>query len=249
MLRSLRGVGRSLFRTGRSAVFSAYYAAVRINHRRELYAPRKCVGDAEFRSYELVNKHGGDLLLGRLLANCGPGATVYDVGANTGTYTLAVAAARPDASVVAFEPNPDVREQLAANVRRNGFENVAVRGEGVGDRSGTRTFYQSTYDELGSFRRGNAAGWEARVRDAVDVPVVTLDDVVASGEVPPPDHLKVDVEGFGREVFDGARATLETHRPTVYFEPHGREEASAVASVLDAAGYSIRTRPGAWVAE
>lgn len=249
MSRSLRGVGRSLFRVGRAAVFSTYYAAVRFNHGHELYAPRKRVGDAEFRSYELVNRHGRDVLLRRLSAECERGETVYDVGANTGTYTLAVAAAHPEASVVAFEPNPEVREQLAANVRRNGFENVTVRGEGVGDRSGTRTFYRSTYDELGSFRRENAAGWEARVRDTVAVPVVALDDVVARGEIPPPDHLKVDVEGFGRAVFDGARETLETSRPTVYFEPHGRAEATAVASILEEAGYSIRTRLGAWIAE
>jgi FkbM family methyltransferase len=247
--RPLPPVGRSLFRAGRAAAFSTYYAAVRVNHRRELYAPRKRVGDASFRSYELVNKHGRDLLLRRLLDACGPDEVVYDVGANTGVYSLAVAASVPGASVVAFEPNPDVREHLSANVRLNGFENVDVRGEGVGDRSGARTFYRSTYDELGSFRRENAAGWEARVRDAVEVPVATLDGVVARGEAPPPDHLKVDVEGFGREVLTGARETLETHRPAVYFEPHDGEDLDAIGSLLEAAGYAIRTRPEGWIAE
>jgi FkbM family methyltransferase len=238
---------RRLFRGGRRLAYGAYYAVNRLNHRRECYAPRKRVGDATFRSYELLLRHGDDVLLRRLLDACSAGDVVYDVGANTGTYSLSVAATHPDARVVAFEPDPTVCSQLEANVRVNGFSTVAVRCEGVADQTGTRTFYRSTYDELGSFRAANAAGWEARVRDAVDVPAVALDALVADGTVPPPDHLKVDVEGFGREVFAGGRDVLRRHRPYVYYEPHDGEDDDAVAELLTDAGYEVRTRPEGWV--
>ncbi|SDM14390.1 methyltransferase, FkbM family [Halogranum gelatinilyticum] len=249
---TLRDVGRRLFRAGRFLVFSGYYAAVGYNHRYELYAPAKRVGDARFRSYELVNKHGRDGLLRALLANCDSGETVVDVGANTGVYSLAVAAARPTARVVAFEPNPAVCEQLRTNVRLNDFEDrVDVRAEGLGSESGTATFYRSTYDELGSFVADNAAGWEARVRDTVEVDVRRLDDLVADGEVPPPDHLKIDVEGFGYDVVTGSLQTIRNHRPVVYFEPHAvadpTRDADAVGDRLRSVGYRIHERENGWV--
>jgi FkbM family methyltransferase len=230
----------------RQPFYDAYYAVTRANHERELLATRKRVGDATFRSYEPLLRHGDDVLLGRLLDAVAPGDVVYDVGANTGVYALAVAARRPDARVVAFEPDPAVRSHLAANVRVNGFDNVEVRGEGVGDETGTRRFFRSTYDELGSFDEARASAWEARVRDAVEVPVVTLDDVVAAG-APPPDHLKVDVEGGAAAVVAGARTVLESARPTVYFEPHDESERRAVADAFAPLGYEIRTRPEGWL--
>lgn len=230
----------------RRPLYAAYYAASRANHDRELVATTKRVGDATFRSYEPLLRHGDDVLLRRLLAAVEPGDTVYDVGANTGVYALAVAASHPDVRVLAFEPDPSVCSQLSANVRVNGFDNVAVRAEGVGAETGTRRFHRSTYDELGSFRAGRAAAWEASVRDTVEVPVVALDDVVAEG-ARPPDHLKIDVEGGAADVVDGARDVLASARPRVYFEPHDQRERRAVAAALEPLGYEIRTRPDGWV--
>ncbi|WP_224269754.1 FkbM family methyltransferase [Haloprofundus salinisoli] len=250
MRSDVRYVLRHPFYGLRYALFSAYYAVSGFNHRHELYASRKHAGPASFRSYELSDKHVDDVLLGRLLRACEPGDVVYDVGANTGVYSLAVAAVEPTARVVAFEPNPDVAAQLRTNVDRNGFgDRVAVREEGVGEETETRRFHRSTYDELGSFDARNAGAWEASVRDEIDVRVVALDDI-ASGELPAPDHLKVDVEGYGLEVLRGARETLRSARPTVYFEPHtegGEDRTDEIASLLRSLGYRIRVRPGAWL--
>lgn len=249
-----RRVARALFRTGRYLVFSAYYVAIALNHRHELYAPVKTVDGVRFRSYELVNKHGRDTLLRQLLARCAPGDTVVDVGANTGVYSLAAAAVDPSVQVVAFEANPDVCEQLRTNVRRNEFEErIEVFATGLGDESGVQSFYRSTYDELGSFAAANAGAWEARVRDEVEVPIARLDDLVDDGEVPPPDHLKVDVEGFGYDVLRGAEETLRHHRPTVYFEPHAvaddERDETAVSTLLQSLDYRIRMQEDAWLCE
>jgi hypothetical protein len=134
-------VGRRL----RLLVFSTYYLLVGLNHRYELLAPHKRVDGATFRSYELVNKHGGDRLLAALCRSVESGDVVVDAGANTGVYALAVAATRPDARVVAFEPSPGVVEQCRTNVRANGFaDRVDVRPVGLGSEAGEATFYRST---------------------------------------------------------------------------------------------------------
>jgi FkbM family methyltransferase len=251
----LRGVAIAAGRRLRLLVFSTYYVLVGLNHRYELVAPRKRVDGATFRSYELVNKHGGDRLLTALCRRVEPGDVVVDAGANTGVYALAVAATRPDARVVAFEPSPTVVEQCRTNVRLNGFgDRIDVRGVGLGSEAGEATFYRSTYDELGSFNAGNAGAWEASVADTVAVPVATVDGLVADGDVPAPDHLKVDVEGFEYEVLVGARETLRRHRPAVYLEVHDVPDAdgtradheAALANLLRDCGYRIRRRDSEW---
>lgn len=199
------------------AAYRTYYRLNGLNHERRLWAPPKRAAGVRFRSYEPLPRHCRDELLAALCGELGPDEVVYDVGANTGVYTLAAAASRPDVRVVAFEPDPRVVEHLRRNVACNDLEDrVTVRAEGVGDETGSARFHRSSYDELGSFRPGNAAAWTADVTETTTVPVVRLDDL----EAPPPDHLKIDVEGFGREVLAGAAETIERHRPTVYFEPH-----------------------------
>jgi FkbM family methyltransferase len=249
----LRSVAVAVGRRLRLLVFSTYYVLVGLNHRHELFAPRKSVDGASFRSYELVNKHGGDRLLARLCRSVEPGDVVIDAGANTGVYALAVAATRPDARVVAFEPAPAVVEQCRTNVRRNGFEDrIDVRGVGLGSEAGEATFYRSNYDELGSFNAGNAGAWEASVEERVSVPVATVDGLVAEGEMPPPDHLKIDVEGFEYEVLVGACETLREHRPVVYLEVHDvpgvtrTDHEAALAALLRDCGYRIRRRGSEW---
>jgi FkbM family methyltransferase len=249
----LRGVAVAVGRRLRLLVFSTYYVLVGLNHRYELFAPRKWVDGATFRSYELVNKHGGDRLLTRLCRSVEPGDVVIDAGANTGVYALAVAATCPDAWVVAFEPSPTVVEQCRTNVRLNDFEDrIDVRGVGLGHESGEATFYRSNYDELGSFNAGNAGAWEASVEETVSVPVATVDEFVVDGGMSPPDHLKIDVEGFEHEVLLGARETLRRHRPVVYLEVHDvpgvtrAEHEAALAGLLRACGYRIRRRGSEW---
>nr|WP_303645267.1 FkbM family methyltransferase [Salinirubrum litoreum] len=236
-------------------VFSTYYLLVGLNHRYELLAPSKSVDGASFRSYELVNKHGDDRLLATLCRSVDPGDVVIDAGANTGVYALAVAATCPDAQVVAFEPSPSVVEQCRRNVRLNAFEDrIDVRGVGLGSESGAATFYRSNYDELGSFNAGNAGAWEASVEDTVSVPVATVDALVAAAELSPPDHLKIDVEGFEYEVLLGARETLRRHRPVVYLEVHDvpdtdrtrADHESALADLLRDCDYRIRRRGSEW---
>jgi hypothetical protein len=46
----------------------------------------------------------------------------------------------------------------------------------------------------------------------------TIDGIVSSGDVKPPDVIKIDVEGAELMVFEGAQKVLATRAPTVVFE-------------------------------
>lgn len=243
---------RALVSAARSVGYAAYYRVRGLNYRLRLAAPRKHVRSRSYRSYEPFEVHRNDPLLDALLDRCAPEDVVWDVGANTGAYALAIAAEYPDCTVVAVEPDPRSAARLRANVALNGFEDrVRVLQAGLGSESRAAPFYRSSFHELSSFNRFNAARWGARVIGTDEVRVEPLDALV--GEYPPPDLLKVDVEGFGHEVLRGASGVLAEERPLVYAEPHatgpgeGDDAADAMRSLLADRGYAIDGDDGAWI--
>lgn len=256
-LGSVSGTLRRAFYAGRYLLYSAHYRLTDANYRHRALATEKRVREGSFRSYELYDRHGSDWLLAALLDRCQDGDVAVDVGANTGVYALSVAAEYPDARVIAIEPNPDTVEKLRANVEVNGFGGrIEPLPIGLGAEATTAPFYRSNYHELSSFNRYNAERWEARIVGTEGIPVSTLDTLVAEGTIPPPDHLKIDTEGFGYEVLRGARETLAAHRPFVYVEPHARSgdetddtgaAATGIRELLSAADYAIIPGADAWV--
>jgi FkbM family methyltransferase len=130
------------------------------------------------------------------------GATVMDVGANVGAYTLLFATwAGPSGRVYAFEPSIASRSGLERHLRLNGLSTrVTVRPEAVAQMTGTAPFRESGSD--GDNRMLAEADAAARV-----VPCVSVDDFCATHGVAP-DVIKVDVEGAELAVLRGARRTI-----------------------------------------
>lgn len=252
-----RRAGYWLHSVGRSLPDAVYYRLAGMNYRYCGVATEKRVRHGSFRSYELYNRHGNDWLLAALLDRCRDGEVVVDVGANTGVYALSVACEYPDATVVAIEPDPTTVERLRANIATNeGRTRTPVLAIGCGSTDGSVPFYRSSYHELSSFNRYNAERWGSRVVGCETVPIRRLDSLVADGTIPPPDHLKIDTEGFGLAVLDGAREILETHRPIIYIEPHARtagesadhgETATGMRDLIGEANYAIIPGENGWV--
>ncbi|MFG2053061.1 amino acid adenylation domain-containing protein [Micromonospora sp. NPDC048930] len=82
-----------------------------------------------------------------------PGATVLDVGANIGMFSLFVHAVCPDATIHAFEPVPSVVELLRRNVAEFGVP-ATVHGFGLSRAAGEVSF---TYYPGYSMMSGHAA--------------------------------------------------------------------------------------------
>lgn len=169
-----------------------------------------------------------------------PGATVYDVGANIGFFTLLAAAFAGEAGrVIAFEPVPAIADLVREAAQRSQLsDRVEVRTQAVALTPGTEALYvvdDASWSHLAS--RGNPG----RAVSTIDVEVTTLDAVVAQG-APPPDVIKLDVEGSEGDVLRGAHDTLRTHRPAVVVELHDTQ--ADALPVLRAAGYALENLTG-----
>lgn len=142
----------------------------------------------------------------------GDGAlTVVDVGANIGYYALmAVTTVDSDVSVLAIEPEPRNVDTLEMNVHLNEFEDsITIRNHAVGATERTAQLIVSDRSNL------HAIDDDFGGESAIDVPVGTLDDVVAEegyapGEV---DVVRMDVEGHEGAVFAGMQDILSADTP------------------------------------
>lgn len=168
------------------------------------------------------------------------GDVVYDVGANIGYFTLAAARlVGPSGRVVAFEPVPWCAEAVARNIELNELAQAEIHAVAVGERSGRARLLVV---EEASWSHLESTGRHADTREEIDVDVVSVDELVAAGTVPPPAVLKVDTEGAELQVIAGMRETIARHRPRIICELHDTNR--RFAALMDELGYRATNLDG-----
>jgi FkbM family methyltransferase len=169
-----------------------------------------------------------------------PGDIFYDIGANVGFFTvLGAKLVAPAGRVCAFEPLPGNVVALRHNIALNALERVSVVEAAVGREMGTASLILA---EEPTWAKLAAAGTPPAGR-ALPVRLVSVDALIASGSVPPPTLVKIDVEGAELDVITGMTVTMRRHRPTILCEMHGRNREFAAA--MRECGYEVAVLEGA----
>lgn len=141
-----------------------------------------------------------------------------DIGANIGYYTiLAATLAGPQGRVLAFEPQPAIRELLNANLALNRLSNVTVLPCALSDRTGTVRFCvpKPGNESMGSLRFNGR--FEADCE--IEVQARRLEDVLEAANCHRVDFVKLDAEGAELPILNGApRLFSGPDRPCVVFE-------------------------------
>jgi FkbM family methyltransferase len=127
-----------------------------------------------------------------LRAHVRQGGTFVDVGANVGTYALALARdAGESGKVIAIEPHPVTHARLAFNHAASGYTQVKLVQAAVGSEDG-KLLIETDGDNLGASHivSGDASG------KAIRVPSRRLSRILEEASVARVDALKIDVEGY-----------------------------------------------------
>jgi FkbM family methyltransferase len=155
-----------------------------------------------------------------------------DIGAHVGYITAIMA--RRCLHVTAFEPNPDMRRVLRANLRANNIGNVTVRHEAISDENGKARFFLNTESMYSGLVGHNG------LREIIDVETVTLDSVLPIATL-----VKIDVEGAESRVLKGMKSIMR-HNPDlrliVEVEPDRKGFSEEVYDLLD--GWRFRNLDG-----
>ncbi|MGH9500211.1 MAG: FkbM family methyltransferase [Terriglobales bacterium] len=165
------------------------------------------------------------------------GKTVYDVGAFHGLLTLFFASRARQ--VICYEPNQSNRKRLEENVALNHLSNVRVRPTGLGSRRETLRMAFNPLTPGGATVDQRATDHLLRHSSGVrveDVPVTTLASDIAENQLPAPDFIKIDIEGWEIEALRGARDILQTSHSELFLEMHGEtmdEKKRKVAQIVE----------------
>jgi FkbM family methyltransferase len=175
---------------------------------------------------------------------CRAGMVVYDLGANIGYTALAFAhAVGRTGRVYAFEPLPDNTRRIVEHVALNGLQEVVQLVPcAVSDHEGFERFdihYSHLQGRIAAPTEGDTQGEQS------EVPSISLDDFVYQRGNPPPDAIKIDIEGGATKAFPGMVHVLEAKRPIIFLEIHNAAEQQIAWDMLERYGYQMRLlRPG-----
>lgn len=143
----------------------------------------------------------------------------YDVGANTGLYTLFTA--KNCSKVVSFEPYPPNYELLKKDISKNSISNIEIYEIALSDSNGTISFDQPVEDDVGY---GSSSIVDKDTNNSIEAPTRTGDDLISEDSLPTPNIVKIDVEGSEPLVIDGLEDTLsDSDCRLVYCEVHIKE--------------------------
>lgn len=119
--------------------------------------------------------------------------TIVDIGANLGFVAMYLKVKYPDARIVCVEPDPDNFAQLALNMAQ--FVGAQCIPAAVGAVQGTATFYRNPVFHM----RHSLIAHDGA--EQINVPVITLSDVLDEAKIDTADLVKCDVEGGEINVF------------------------------------------------
>lgn len=164
-----------------------------------------------------------------------PAATVLDIGANVGVFSLFAATCGMAARVHAYEPNPEAAVFFEANVAASGSANVTLHRAALASARGIRSLQVNPGNWLVSHLSDSPSGHP--------VTAVTLEEALDDNGLDTCAFMKMDCEGSEYEILTGAgastlrriqRIALEFHPP-----PDGKFGLDSLQKRLRLAGFEI----------
>ena len=138
-------------------------------------------------------------------------ANIFDIGANIGFVSALFSVRNPDANIYAIEPGFDNYNFLKKNIEVNNLKNVYPLNVAA-----------SFENSIGSFNEHSAWGYLDSVENNStghhQVEVTTIDSLILKLGLKKIDLIKVDVEGFELQVFEGMSDTIKIYSPKIIVE-------------------------------
>ena len=155
--------------------------------------------------------------------------TIFDIGANTGIYSILSAYTNRTATIYSFEPFSSNIERLKKNIFLNEVEGIEIVPKAVGEKEDVINFTvpesNSISDTSSAIKGFSEYTYEGSLKwKTIQVPQTSLDNFVLDKHLPGIDLIKIDVEGYEVMLFKGAIKTFEQFSPIIQCEIFVDEE-------------------------
>ncbi len=163
-------------------------------------------------------------------------AIIFDIGANTGIYSLIAKTVNPASEVHAFEPLPAICTKLEHNCRMNDFD-VRCNATALSDVSGDATVFIPPGHHVYSVTvNANHNPPDVPVREE-QITTDTLSRYIANNHINRIDLMKIDVDWHEPEVLAGFGPYLQRFRPALLIEILDDANGARVEETLKDCGY------------
>lgn len=144
----------------------------------------------------------------------GPSDTVLDIGANIGCTAILFGSRAQ--RVVGFEPSPTTYRFLQKNLQASGLDNVTLENIGLGKTAGRFELTYAADNRSGGFVSNKLQASAGHKVETIEI--ARGDAFLEAAGIGKVDFIKIDVEGFERDVIEGLQGTLQACKPTVTLE-------------------------------
>lgn len=167
---------------------------------------------------------------------CERSQVIFDLGANTGIYSLIGKCVNPKADVYAFEPVSRVFAKLKENIALNKYDIIPVE-KAVSNADGVATIYDTSSEHTYSVTvNKNLHSKEVNVVEA-KIETITLDSFIRQNNIKRIDLIKIDVETHEPEVIEGFSEYLSKFQPSILIEILNNEVGEKISKMIEGLGY------------
>ena len=172
-----------------------------------------------------------------------PGSVLWDIGANIGLYSLYAAKTR-SCRVFAFEPSVFCLEFLSRNIWLNDLQSqitIVPNPLSYKTQLNLLTLHSREWGES-SNSFGTSLDQDGKEIDAsfdYSVLGVTIDEAISALKLPPPEHIKIDVDGIEPLILAGGAQTLKQVESVSVEVPTYRGANERVSELLSQAGLKL----------
>lgn len=178
--------------------------------------------------------HGGweKVSLGLWINLCRDANCIFDIGANTGLYSLIAKSVNKDAQVYAYEPVKRVFDKLIFNNQLNNFD-IKCSMYAISNNIGKAIIYDvPNTDHIYSVTVNKNMADSKTPTIETEIQTITLDSVIENEKIGKIDLLKIDVETHEPEVLEGYSKYIHQHNPTLLIEVLDDTVGQAIQAIL-----------------
>jgi FkbM family methyltransferase len=166
-----------------------------------------------------------------------PGSVCYDIGGYKGYYS-GIMALGGASQVFVFEPVPKNADKIDELIKLNPFLPIQLKKYAVSDQEGKAIFKMMSEETMGKLADSRFQTDYQFITEQ-EVECISIDRLIDKG-LPPPDFMKIDVEGAEELVLKGSEATLTHYKPVLMIEIHSYEIGKACSVLLSQFYKNIR---------
>ncbi len=139
---------------------------------------------------------------------------VIDVGANIGCTSILFGELAEQ--VISFEPSLTTFNLLQKNIKQSGLENITLLNLALGSRDSASEITYAESNRSGGFISNKTTISTGHITEKIKLK--KLDDIIHNLNLTRLDFIKIDVEGFEKEVIEGAKNTINKFQPIIVLE-------------------------------